>query len=533
MGFQAAQRQDPTSRARTSRTALSAIRSGAAVAAACSVTLGLLLGCTSEPEPEPVQFRPTLVWGDCPDDVETTFLTAHECGILTVLADRAEPTGGTLRLLVAKVPPPAGVTAPGLGTSFGPNFGDAEIMSGGMASGAARMGRTSLQVEWRGSGPHNSTSLACPEVDPLGARAAGVRHDDRGVRDAFVAAVAACAARLRSSGIDPGDYTVTAMAQDVEDLRVAAKVDAWQMAGSYGTQSAVLFEYLRSHPGRVRAAYLDSPTFTSPAGFHGGAAALQQALNALFRACEQSPPCAATNPGLEGLWTQALNRTAATPLRGSATVDGHDVAVVVDAAKLVRAARFALGGEGGPLTALPRIIREAAHGRLAPELAQTVATDPIFCSGYRPLCHDARFSLGLYLTNYCGAAHLTGVQAAEATHGSDTSNPAYPAAFDDSPYTPACAAWGVHPDRAEPTTANADIPLLLLSGGFDAFSPPTTTRTAANGLGLQAHVLEIPGGTHNVLGFSECALTARNDWARHPTHPPADACAGEPTIAFR
>ena len=114
-------------------------------------------------------------------------------------------------------------------------------------------------------------------------------------------------------------------------------------------------------------------------------------------------PCHAAYPDLQGLWTQALDRTAIHPLRGTADLGTSTSPCVVDAPKLLRATRFALGGEGGPLTALPRIISDAAHGRLAPELAQTVATDPIFCSGYRPLCHDARFSLGLYLTNYCGA----------------------------------------------------------------------------------------------------------------------------------
>ena len=514
------------------RTMPSEIRRAAAVASACCLSLGLVVGCTAEPQPVP--FRPTLVWGDCPDDVETTFLTPHECGTLTVLADRAEPNGDTLRLLVAKVPPPAGVTAPGVGTSFGPNFGDGEVVSGAMAAGATRMGRTSLQLEWRGSGPHNSTSLACPEVDSLGARAAGVRHDDPGLRDAFVAAVAACATRLRSSGVDPGDYTAMAMAQDVEDLRVAAGVDTWAMAGTYGTQSALLFEYLHRNPGRVQAAYLDSPSFTSPTGFHGGAAALQDALDALFRACEQSPRCVADHPNLEGLWTRALDRTTTTALRGAGSVDGQDVTVVVDAAKLVRAARFALGGEGGPLTALPQIIHQAANGRLAPELAQTAAGDPVFCSGYRPLCHDARFSLGLFLTNLCSTAPLNGLEATEATRGRDPSHPAYAAVFEDPPYTPACAAWSVPPDRAQPTYTTAGIPLLLLSGSHDSFSPPATTRTAAIGLGSQAHVLEVPGGTHNVLGFSECAITARNDWARRTTEtPPADACDGTMPITFR
>ncbi|KRF38396.1 alpha/beta hydrolase [Terrabacter sp. Soil810] len=504
-------------------------RTAGAVIAGC-LAIGLLSTCTSTP---PVTFRPSLVWGACPEDVETTFLSPHQCGTLTVLANRAKPDGATIRLLVGKVPPPAGARSPGLGTSFGGNFGEAEAISGSIATGTSRTGITGLQLESRGSGLHSTPSLRCPEVDRLGTRAAGIPHDDVGLRDAFVAAVAACAKRLRAHGIDPADYTTAAMAQDIEDLRVAAGIDRWHMAGAYGTQSAVLFEYLRRYPGHVKAAYLDSPTFTSPAGFHGGASALQQTLDALFRTCQQTPACRADYPDLQGLWSQALDGAATHPLRGTAHVGDQQINVLVDAPKLLRATRLALGAEGGPLTALPRIIKDAAHGRLAPELAQTVASDAIYCSGYRPLCRDRRFSLGLFLTNYCQAPPMSGQEATDAIRGA-SSHPAYPSVFKDSPYTAACKVWDTPPGSTTPTPPSTGIPLLLMSGSLDSFSPPATTLAAAHALGPQTSVLEVPGGIHNVLGFYECAITARNTWTRNPTQPvPTDACAKAPKIAFR
>ena len=93
--------------------------------------------------------------------------------------------------------------------------------------------------------------------------------------------------------------------------------------------------------------------------------------------------------------------------------------------------------------------------------------------------------------------------------------------------------WGVRPDRTEPTRTTGGIPLLLLAGSLDSFSPLSETRSAAGTLGPQAHVLEIRGGTHNVLGFSECAIAARNDWARDPGHAPGTACADAPPVDFR
>ncbi len=118
-------------------------------------------------------------------------------------------------------------------------------------------------------------------------------------------------------GSTRADYTATAMAQDVEDLRVAAGVDRWEMAGSYGTQSAVLFEYLARHPGRSRL-----PTSThrlhQPRRLPRRRRRLQDTLDALFQRASRRPTCAADHPDLGVLWSQALDRATTTPLRGTA-----------------------------------------------------------------------------------------------------------------------------------------------------------------------------------------------------------------------
>jgi pimeloyl-ACP methyl ester carboxylesterase len=508
----------------------SARRRRLAVVAACLMVTTGLTACTAQPEPKP--FRPSLTWGPCPDDVEVTFLTAHQCGTLTVLANRTKPGHGTVKLLVAKVPPPAGATNPGVGTSFGADFGDAESVGGGIAAGAARVGRTGLQLEWRGSGPHSTPSLRCPEVDPLGRLAAAVRHDDPKTHEAFVAAIRQCAKRLRSKGIDPADYTATAMAQDIEDLRIAARIDRWAMGASYGTQSAVLFEYVHLFPSRVMAGYLDSPSFRGSPGSGGDAAALNEALDVLFEACDRSSTCRAAHPDLSGLWSRALEYTATYPLRGTGQLSGKSVAVLVDAPKLVRATRFTLGGEGAPLTALPRIIDDAAHGRLATELASLVAGDPMFCSGYRPQCRDARFSLGVFLTNLCEAVPPTGT-GPESTRGPEPDHPSYPAVFADSPYVDACKAWNVPSHAPASAESLSGVPLLLLSGDLDSFSPLAATRAAARRLGPSVFVVGVPGGIHNVLGFHECAITARNTWTREPQlPPPVNACIDVRPVPF-
>ena len=64
----------------------------------------------------------------------------------------------------------------------------------------------------------------------------------------------------------------------------------------------------------------------------------------------------------------------------------------------------------------------------------------------------------------------------------------------------------------------------MFSGQFDSFSPPAVVEAQAARLPM-AWTIEVPGQTHNTLGFAECAITARNHWAQAPTTPPdVDAC---------
>lgn len=102
-------------------------------ALAVGLTAAILLltpSCTPQPDPPS-----TLVWGDCPADVEATFLARHQCGTLTVPVNRSRPDGPTLDLLVARAWPVGQEPREGIGTGFGHNIGDPQAVSGGMAAG--------------------------------------------------------------------------------------------------------------------------------------------------------------------------------------------------------------------------------------------------------------------------------------------------------------------------------------------------------------------------------------------------------------
>ena len=497
-----------------------------------TVCLLAALGCG--PLERRAHFTASLDWQPCPSKVEITFLSDHECGYLTVLEDRTKPAGRTVRLLVAKVPPTGTSSREGIGTSFGDNVGDPKALGGDMAAGATRMQWIFINVEQRGAGPNSEPSLRCPEVDLLQPRAARSLTRDAALRTSFVEAVRACAERLRGTGIDLARYGSVAAADDVEDLRIAIGLDRWSIASSYGTQSRALFNYLQQHPARVQAADLDSPWFPHIDELTGGVLATRSALDTLFDACASQPACHRDHPDLKTTWAAALHRLRTHPLAGSAVnSSGDPTEVLVDDGTLLRMARFALGGDGpANLAELPSIIAAAADGQLTPDLARWVAQDPTFCAGYRPLCAGQDgFSLGVYLTTFC-AEQLPFVDPTALAAAIDD-DPTYQAVFGGSPYRAACAAWTVPPAETSPAQVRTAIPVLVLSGQFDSYSPFSVSQAEAARLD-RAWALQDPGSTHNVTGFSPCSISVRNAWTWAPTAPPdASACRSAKVIPLR
>lgn len=287
---------------------------------------------------------------------------------------------------------------------------------------------------------------------------------------------------------------------------------------SEGTASRFVFEYLRAFPGRAEAVFLDSPWFPDVDPRSAAIDDTRSALEELFRACADDPSCAEAYPDLHTMWESAIRRLSRRPLHGEApTSDGDLVAVTIDAGKLLRVARYALGGDGPEnLTRLPAMISAAAEGEIHPLLGELVASDQLYCLGYRPFCDGQDgFALGVYLTSFCG--ELTGSPDLTA----DPDDPRiYEEVFVRSPYVEACGVWNVPPaeDRVhEPVVS--DVPMLFLAGQFDSFSRPDVARRQATRLPA-AWAIEVPGQTHNVLGFHDCLLSIRNAWTFAPSAPP-------------
>jgi pimeloyl-ACP methyl ester carboxylesterase len=501
----------------------------ALVMAACGITEPSV-----SPGPSVGTFRPTFADIPCPDDVEIVLLVQHACGRLSVLEDRSKPAGRTISVFVVRMDPSGGQGSSDPMLNIGVDIGDA-FGFGGMAQGAERLHRTHYVMEPRGVG-HSEPSLACPEFDELAIDAVQAPSGDPIFRDKVLTAVRACRDRLTASGVDVADYDAAAAAADIVDLRRALGITRWNLK-ALGTNSRILIEAAREDADAVRSMVLDSPQLPDLPDALLAARGLNDAIETLASTCAADTACNATAPALSDLFGTALAQLDAHPVTVTNTTGalaqlaGGPVEIRVDGGTLLRVVRSILGGDGPANVAeLPSTIASAAVGDVSDQVVRILGNDPTLCAGYRPIClHGGSFSLGAYLSILCrdDAPFLD----LAAVDGDPT--PAYHTVFGDNPYLAACPPWAVPPaDDVVHQSLGGSLPLLVLAGQFDSFVPDLlVTQSLSNR--LNTYLVRVPAQTHNVLGFTECAIAIRNAWVDHPEAPPADtSCLATLKISF-
>lgn len=485
-----------------------------AFAAALVLLVAAGTGCESSKS----AFRPSVASAECPADVGTFLLVPHSCGYLTVLEDRRRSDGPTIRLFYLRVQPRGGPAAPDPIASVGYEIAQSPAY-GDIVGVVESSNRELILLDQRGTG-HSEPSLACPEIDEVASDLLARPLSSVTVRNTFEGAVAACRARLGDAGVRPEAYTLRAAAQDLDDLRRALGVSRWNLI-SWGTASRVLLEYARLHRQAIRALVLDSPQFPELDPSSETAGDMTEAFRALTETCGASQQCQRQYPALSGALAEAAAALERSPI--SASVKGEDV--VVDGAAFVRVVRHLLSDSGAEAWGVvPRIVYRALDGDVR-RVASELVSDPGMCIGYFPRCTDP-ISLGTYLSFTCP-------DAPASREGPDP----YAEGFGEAdPYLIACHAWRIEPNDERPAPVKTDVPVLLLRGEYDGFSPLSLVRRAKTTM-PNAHVVLVPHLGHDVLGHVGCLREVRSAWLLHPQNDPKYSACLEtitaPTFAKR
>lgn len=463
---------------------------------------GVLVVLLHSPTTSPSAFHPAA----CPFKPAAGVVQGKDvqCGYLTVPTDHSRPQGPTIRLAVAifkstYTPAAAepvlvlegGPGTPGLAYNapyYTPdNIGDVWLGD-----------RDLILLDQRGVG-YSQPSLFCTEFNTL-------------PNATYLEVLQACHDRLVRQGIHLSDYNTIQNAKDVHDLVHALgyhQVNLYSI--SYGTRLALTV--LRLFPNDIRSVVLDStapPQVTLPLDWPANA---QRGFETLFQGCAASAYCNQHYPHLQAVFAQVvsdLNAHPATfqatnPQTGqveTATITGDDVV----------SSLFSALYQTDLIPKLPKAIYLLANH----DYLQLAALGGM-------LNTPSLDSVGMYYSVECGEDYaFTTPQTLDAAL--QALEPESRHAFDMQQNYAACQMWNVQPVPAvqkQPVTSA--IPTLILSGEYDAVTPPVYGRLAEQTLS-RSYFFLFPGVGHGVVGRNACGTSLEQNFLDYPTVVPASDC---------
>jgi pimeloyl-ACP methyl ester carboxylesterase len=502
---------------------------------AIPLVIGVSVACTSSGGGADGAFRPTFEEVPCPDDVANVVLTFVSCGYLTVLEDRSEPEGGTIRLFVTKIEPPDGPVEPDPMFTIGYDL--ASIPSyASIGPLSQRMSRVTYLMDQRGAG-HSERLLECPEVSELSERMLGARLSDPSARGDLLDAVGRCRDRLVDEGVDLSAYTLEQSAADIEDLRRTLDIPSWNII-SWGSDSRVIFEVLRRFPEGIRSVILHGPQLPHLDPITEAPGETRDAIGEVAAVCAADDRCDGAYPDVEGALSRALERLEQDPIEvnvddsRTAIAAGHPIRVVVDGSAFLRAIRNMISDPDlHRFAEVPGMIHAALDGEVS-SVAAVLAEDVDTCAGYLPNCTiDYRFSHGAYYSALCH--DMAGSVDRSALGESIEGEAAWSSAYAENPYLELCEVWDVgvgDPTLAEPVTS--DVPILIFRGQFDAFSDRAAIDRSTRTLSA-AQVIHVGLDAHDITRDLECYRAIRRAWLDEPTSPADAGCLHDvPTPEF-
>ncbi len=519
------------------RTAVGAWRNGALAAVAAAVlATPVVIARPAAAAPAPA----SLVVGGATLIRCETAPTAY-CGRLAVPLDRARRGSPditvTYRWYPATAPNGTGSRGTVLPVEGGPGYPSTGSVHGGfdVMYGPILSKWNLLAVDLRGTG--GSTPLRCPGLRQFPGQLSGPD---------FATAAGSCAAALDRRWRDASGawvhasdlFTSTPAAADVADVvRVLGlgRVDLY--GDSYGSWFAQVLA--DRYPSLFRSVVLDSTysTVTIDPWYRSSHDSMPAAFDA---ACTRSPACAAAAPG--SAWERVAAvaaRLRASPVTGAVPdATGKVSPVTMGVVGLVDLISDAAGDPlvYRSLDAAGRALLD--DGDPAPLLrlyAERLASDESY-TGMPARSYSGELYLAVSCLDYPQLFSLASPSATRADQLAAATAGLAPTTF--APFTTdewlrqdqnteaytACTDWPTPTSATPPTTGvlpllPARLPVLVLGGAFDTWTPPVDAPAILGQLGGHSRFVGFANATHVVgQGDQPCASTVIQAFVRAPQH---------------
>lgn len=454
------------------------------------------------------------------------------CGYMIAPQDHTQLEGSMIKLFFMQVKTisPNPQPDPIIFLEGGPGASGVEVM-GLLFDRAAQTfyeTRDLITFDQRGTGD-SIPSLRCPEYSDLlvdsFTESAGTGQVGANIGEKRNEALLACRARWAEEGVDLTAYHTAQNAADVDLLRRALgydKVNLWGI--SYGTQLAL--SVMRNHPDGVRSAVLEAVVPPQVNLFTSTSAALDRALNELFKTCAADRACNRAYPKLGQKFYEMADKLAQKPVQLTLDhpITGEPTQVRFGAGEFLGAVQLALYSTRS-LANLPFQIRTADRNN-----------NKLFESYFRAAVMSGEtLATGMRISTLCAdEAAFTSADEIDASFNTGLAVNRIMGGGSGAAQINLCRAW--KPAQLGPWADDAvvsDIPTLLYMGEYDPVAPPEWGRMAAKTL-KHSFAFEWRGYGHGVTNSGDsCPIQMMQDFLDAPNLRPNDSCMSDlPGVKF-
>ncbi|MDX1991709.1 MAG: alpha/beta hydrolase [bacterium] len=444
-----------------------------------------------------------------PADVRVT------CGNLVVPIDRDQPERGTLRLAVSILHSTSDNPAPDpiVSLTGGPGGHTVEALPYTFRVNyrAFLETRDFIMFDQRGVGL-SQPALNCPELTERYYEDARRERTVEEVAQDEVAALLDCNASLTGAGVNFADYTTSANAADVADLRRVLGYEEWNLFGvSYGTKLALTI--LRDHSEGVRSAILDSLYPLQANLYLERAANQQRAFDLLFAACEADAQCDEAYPDLEKRFYDLVERWNENPV----DVGLREGRYYVNGGMLVNTV-FGMLYVKSQIPEIPAFIARVENGD----------RNDLAYLAQGALERWEGVSEGMYYAIQCGEeVRFADINEALDSQALLMSPLRQEFTFITQSTFDICSGWNAREAQAtEDLPVRSSIPALVLSGEFDPITPPSWGQLVADDL-ENSFFYVFPSVGHGAIRTDECAQSIALQFVEAPTVEPDSDCLAD------
>lgn len=441
------------------------------------------------------------------------------CGYLVVAESRKTKRDKTTRLpiIILKSENPNPQPDPVLRTFGGPGSSSMNLVGSRKFSPWLK-DRDLIIYEQRGT-KYAQPSLDCPEVKETNIANAKQKLDAKTAKTNELKAAKICYDRLINQGVDLSAYNSVESAADIEDLRRVLKLDKINLWGlSYSTR--LMLEVMRDYPNGIRSVVLESTLPPEVNYDEVGVDFIIRTFDVLFKNCKADADCTKAYPNLENEFYESFAKLNKEPIlaevKDSKTgetvkLDGNDFATwLVD---------YLFSNNPDAISYAPMAIHSVFQGDYA-----------AFKKYSGEKTSSSSTSLAMRYSFWCGEEipfeNMKKIRAQSFLY------PKFQG-YEVMSLPDICSVWKVSPAKPIANKAvKSDIPAMVVTAEFDAYTPPVWGQTTAKNL-KNSFLFEVPRTGHGPAFSSPCLGNMIAEFFNDPKTAPNSECLAKTSQDFK